>query len=131
MENIQNFILFQKVYDDVCKWQDATQLIPMFTEKLVPLGNRFENIMGVKCSGYGSRSIEDLFGRAIETNERDIPKCAPIAGAVPCDLVDFSGVTTAREFHYKMEKLFHDYLKKHCNNEWSVHFQVILSNLFE
>merc|ERR1712099_51232 len=31
---------FNKVYNDVCKWQDAKQLIPMFTQKLVPLGNR-------------------------------------------------------------------------------------------
>ena len=36
----ENF--FNKVYDDVCKWQDAQQLIPMVTKKLVPLGKQFE-----------------------------------------------------------------------------------------
>ena len=54
-------------------------------------------------------------GGILSDDERDIPQCEPEAGIVPCNMVDFSGVTTARDFHLKVEKLYHDYLKKHCN----------------
>merc|ERR1712176_114588 len=50
----------------------------------------------------------------------------PAAGAVPCHLLDFSNVNTARQFHHKIEKLYKDYLSKHCNDEWKVHFDALL-----
>merc|ERR1719356_2298231 len=65
-------------------------------------------------------------GGILSDDERDIPQCEPEAGIVPCNMVDFSGVTTAREFHLKVEKLYHDYLKKHCNQEWQIHFDALL-----
>merc|ERR1712099_218514 len=119
---------FNKVYNDVCKWQDAKQLIPMFTQKLVPLGNRFEKKNDIKCDAKNpfKKSNEELMGGIFTDDERDIPKCDAEAGIVPCDMVDFSGVTTARQFHLKVEKLYHDYLKKHCNQEWQVHFDALL-----
>ena len=123
----ENF--FNKVYNDICRWQDAKQLIPMFTAKLVPLGSAFESSMGLQCTGYGSRSIQDLLGaeaKALADSERDIPQCKPSAGAVPCMYVDFSEVTTARQFHVKMENLFNKWLRHHCNAEWQVHFRALL-----
>ena len=36
---------------------------------------------------------------------RDVPQCSAQAGAVPCNLIDFSGVTTAFGFAVKMEEL--------------------------
>merc|ERR1712176_143984 len=50
----------------------------------------------------------------------------PAAGAVPCHLLDFSNVSTARQFHHKIEKLYKDYLSKHCNDEWKIHFDALL-----
>merc|ERR1712106_26598 len=97
---------FNSVYDDVCRWQDALQLIPMVTDKLVPLGNQFEKAINVKCNGknpYG-KSNEELFDGEFE-EARDIPLCDAYAGAVPCDLVD---------------------LFDHCNAEWHVHFEALL-----
>ena len=121
---------FNRVYNDVCKWQDAKQLIPMFTQKLVPLGQQFEKKFGKTCTGYGSRSILDLIGdesvAALNANERDVASCSAIAGAPPCDLLDFSDVDTARKFHYKMVALFDNWLKKHCNREFQVHFEALL-----
>ena len=38
-----------------------------------------------------------------------------IKGAVPCHLVDFSDVTTARQFHVKVENLYYEYLQHQCN----------------
>ena len=38
-----------------------------------------------------------------------------IKGAVPCHLVDFSDVTTARQFHIKVENLYYEYLQHQCN----------------
>ena len=55
-------------------------------------------------------------GGMFTDDERDVPQCDAEAGIVPCDMVDFSGVTTARQFHLKVEKLYHNYLTKHCNN---------------
>ena len=37
---------------------------------------------------------------------RDVPQCSAMAGAVPCNLIDFSGVTTAFGFAVKMEELY-------------------------
>merc|ERR1712176_539320 len=119
---------FNKVYNDVCKWQDAKQLIPMITQKLVPLGNRFEKKNGHKCDAknpYG-KTNEELMGGILNDDERDVPQCDAEAGIVPCNMVDFSGVTTAREFLLKIEKLYHDYLVDHCNQEWQVHFDALL-----
>merc|ERR1719277_1824553 len=119
---------FNKVYNDFCKWQDAKQLIPMITQKLVPLGNRFEKKNGHKCDAknpYG-KTNEELMGGILNDDERDVPQCDAEAGIVPCNMVDFSGVTTAREFHLKIEKLYHDYLVDHCNQEWQVHFDALL-----
>jgi len=122
---------FNKVYNDVCKWQDAKQLIPMFTEKLVPLGAKFENKFGVKCNGLNKegKSLQELFGGALPTTERDVPQCKPIAGAVPCELINFHGVTHARQFHHKVEALYHEYLIHHCNKEWQVHFEALLKRM--
>jgi hypothetical protein len=100
----------------------------MFTAKLVPLGGAFEKEFG-KCNGYGSKSLQELLGSDAESmagGERDIPLCKPSAGAPPCHLLDFSEVTTARQFHSKMEILFNQWLKKHCNDEWAVHFRALL-----
>ena len=55
-------------------------------------------------------------GGSFNDDERDVPQCDAEAGIVPCDMVDFSDVTTARQFHLKVEKLYHDYLTKHCND---------------
>ena len=41
---------------------------------------------------------------------RDVPQCSALAGAVPCNLIDFSGVTTAFGFAVKMEEL-HELVK--------------------
>lgn len=41
---------------------------------------------------------------------RDVPQCSAQAGAVPCNLIDFSGVTTAFGFAVKMEEL-HELVK--------------------
>merc|ERR1712003_219307 len=122
---------FNKVYNDVCKWQDAKQLIPMFTEKLVPLGAKFENKFGVKCNGLNKegKSLQELFGGALPTTERDVPQCKPIAGAVPSELINFHGVTHARQFHHKVEALYHEYLIHHCNKEWQVHFEALLKRM--
>merc|ERR1719454_510525 len=122
---------FNKVYNDVCKWQDAKQLIPMFTEKLVPLGAKFENKHGVKCNGLNKegKSLQELFGGQLPTTDRDVPQCKPIAGAVPCELINFHGVTHAREFHHKVEALYHEYLINHCNKEWQVHFEALLKRM--
>ena len=121
----ENF--FNKVYNDVCHWQDAAQLIPMVTKMLVPLGARYENKNG-KCNGmnYGAKSIQELMGGPVPDSERDIAQCKPVAGAVPCHYIDFSGVTSARTFHLKVEKLYHDFLKQHCNKEWQVHFEALM-----
>ena len=125
---------FNKVYNDVCKWQDAKQLIPMFTEKLVPLGAQFEKKHGVKCNGLNKegKSLQELFGAEplpTSDSERDVAQCKPIAGAVPCDLINFHGVTHAREFHHKVEALYHEYLINHCNKEWQVHFEALLKRM--
>jgi len=100
----------------------------MFTQKLVPLGNRFEKKTGHKCDAKNpnKRTNEELMGGIFTDDERDVPQCDAEAGIVPCDMVDFSGVTTARQFHLKVEKLYHDYLTKHCNNEFGVHFEALL-----
>jgi len=121
----ENF--FNKVYNDVCHWQDAAQLIPMVTKMLVPLGARYENKNG-KCNGmnYGAKSIQELMGGPVPDSERDVAQCKPVAGAVPCHYIDFSGVTSARTFHLKVEKLYHDFLKQHCNKEWQVHFEALM-----
>ena len=122
---------FNKVYNDVCKWQDAAQLIPMVTSKLVPLGHQYEKAFGTKCNGlnYEEKSIQELFGGVVPDEERDVAKCRPKAGAVPCEYINFHGVTTAREFHLKVEKLYHDYLKKLCNKEWQVHFEALMKRM--
>ena len=74
--------------------------------------------------------MDDLFGsRLADIDERDVAKCEPIAGAVPCHFLDFSDVTTARQFHWKMEVLFEEWLKKHCNNEFQVHFKALLKRM--
>ena len=119
---------FNRVYDDICRWQDAKQLIPMFTAKLVPLGAAFEKKMGLSCNGYGSKSLQDLLGNDARAlgDERDVATCTAAAGAPPCDLLDFTHVTTARKFHEKMEQLYSKFLKNHCNREWGVHFEALL-----
>ena len=121
---------FNSVYDDVCRWQDAKQLIPMFTAKLVPLGIQFENAFGVKCVGYGTHSHEKLYGRKYEgEGERDVAQCKPNAGAPSCEYLDFSHVTTARDFQHKMEHLYYGWLKHQCNKEWQVHFEALLTRM--
>jgi len=101
-----------------------------FTAKLVPLGGKFEKANSITCNGYGQKTLQDLIGdeagRALDGNERDVPLCKPSAGAPPCELLDFSDVTTARQFHVKMEKLYWQFLKHHCNREWGVHFEALL-----
>merc|ERR1719361_291724 len=119
---------FNKVYNDVFKWQDAAQLIPMVTEKLVPLGAKFEKVFNTKCNGLNNndRTIQELLGFPVNDDERDIASCKAIAGAVPCELINFHGITTARAFHLKIETLYHEFLKKHCNKEWRVHFEALM-----
>ena len=41
----------------------------MFTSWLVPLGKDFEMAIGATCSGYGSRTFDDLIGK-IDGKER-------------------------------------------------------------
>ena len=120
---------FNRVYDDICRWQDAKQLIPMFTKKLVPLGSAYEKVIGTPCNGYGYKSIQSLMGDEagrLEDGTRDVATCKASAGAPPCHFLDFSEVTTARQFHVKMEELYSKFLKFHCNKEWGVHFEALL-----
>ena len=98
---------FNAVYNDVCKWQDAAQLIPMVTSKLVPLGAKFERVFNTKCNGLNKegKSLQELMGGPVEDDARDVASCKAVAGAVPCEYINFHGVTTARQFHLKVEKL--------------------------
>ena len=41
----------------------------MFTSWLVPLGQDFEMALGAECSGYGSRTFEELIGK-IDSKEK-------------------------------------------------------------
>merc|ERR1711920_328544 len=122
---------FNKVYNDVCHWQDAAQLIPMITKKLVPLGAQFEKKNGVKCNGLNKeqKSLQELFGGVIPDGDRDVPQCKPIAGAVPCKYIDFTGITSARQFHHRIVDLYHNFLKQHCNKEWQIHFEALISRM--
>ena len=61
--------------------------------------------------------------------ERDVATCDALAGAPPCYYLDFSGIYTARQFHIRMEELYHYWLKKHCNPEWRVHFEALLKRM--
>ena len=50
-------------------------------------------------------SLADLLLNSEMTVIRDVPQCNPEAGAVPCELIDFSQVRTAQQFAVKMEQL--------------------------
>ena len=52
------------------------------------------------------RSLAGLMMNTDMTVLRDVPQCSAMAGAVPCNLIDFSGVTTAFGFAVKMEELY-------------------------
>merc|ERR1712176_629464 len=119
---------FNEVYKDVCHWQDAAQFIPMVTEKLVPLGGQWEN-KNYKCTGYSAKSLQELFGGVVPDGDRDVAKCKPSAGIVPCKNVAFSGVDTARQFHLKVEILYAEWLKPRCNNEFAVHFEALMKRM--
>ena len=56
------------------------------------------------------RSLAGLMMNTDMTVLRDVPQCSALAGAVPCNLIDFSGVTTAFGFAVKMEEL-HELVK--------------------
>ena len=60
---------------------------------------------------------------------RDIAQCSPSAGIVPCHLLDFRRTLSAVEFYGKMERLYEQHLRNHCNNEWNVHFHALLLRL--
>ena len=62
-------------------------------------------------------------------NKRDSATCDADAGAPPCHLINFSKISTAREFHLKMENLYFQWLKLHCNQEFSVHFEALLKRM--
>ena len=115
---------FNQVYNDVCRWQDSVTLIPLFTATLVPLGYRFENSYGVKCVGYGTHSGDYLYGGTLPLYDRDVPKCHPDAGAPPCRFLDFTGITTARQFHIRMQELYHYWLKTKCNHEFQAELEI-------
>ena len=128
--NVCGLSHFKKIYCDACLWLESLQLVPMITNKLVPLGLQYEKTFG-KCTGFGAKSFQELLITA-ETqsdSERDIPKCKPIAGAVPCDLVDFSNIATPGDFAIKMEKLADLHLRLHCNDEFMVHFDALTLRL--
>ena len=92
----------------------------MISEDLVPLGIQYEKVHG-QCNGFGSRyviliypksilnlsfrSLADLLVMSEMSVIRDVPQCSPEAGAVPCELLDFSQVRTAQQFAVKMEQL--------------------------
>ena len=46
---------------------------------------------------------------------RDLASCDPNAGAVPCDLVDMTHVSTPGHFYVKVNELVEKHLKQHCN----------------
>jgi len=43
---------YKKIYCDACQWLESLQLVPMITEKLVPLGIQYETKNG-ECNGFG------------------------------------------------------------------------------
>ena len=51
-------------------------------------------------------SLAGLMMNTDMTVLRDVPQCSALAGAVPCNLIDFAGVTTAFGFAVKMEELY-------------------------
>ena len=70
-----------------------------------------------------------LYGGTLPSYDRDVPKCNPEAGAPPCRFLDFTGITTARQFHIRMEELYHYWMKEKCNKEWQVHFEALLKRM--
>ena len=71
----------------------------------------------------------DGLNKIFVLGDRDVASCDALAGAPPCYYLDFSGIYTARQFHIRMEELYHYWLKKHCNPEWRVHFEALLKRM--
>ena len=60
---------------------------------------------------------------------RDLATCHPDAGAVPCDLVDMTEVSTPGHFYVKISKLTEKWFSKHCNKEFMTHMNALLDRL--
>jgi len=51
--------MFNKVYKDICRWQEALQLIPQLMPWLMKAGANWEAATGQKCDANSGRSLSD------------------------------------------------------------------------
>ena len=75
-------------------------------------GLNYERSFGV-CHGYGMKSFRELLISEFEEKEsvRDIPQCSETAGVLPCHVVDFSNVSTGRQFVERFELIGNSHLQ--------------------
>jgi len=147
--------LFNKVYKDICKWQEAAKLQKDINGFLVALGVSVEKKWNIKCglnvSKYtsGSRTMYyppeydydlapytvgeleddsdyDYEGsRRRRADIREVAKCKDKAGLIDCNLINFHNVQDELGFYNKIEKLV-KHVGTNCNSEWNNHMNSFL-----
>lgn len=131
--------LFNRVYQDICQWEEATQLLPVITQWLTPLGTTMEDKWG-KCENSAVYNREYLAGEVwafsvVDTTikftderygvKRDVATCQISAGQIPCKLGIFDHVQDEVELYLALEKLI-TYVKPRCNREWQQQMSALL-----
>lgn len=131
--------LYNKVYTNICKWQESLQLLPMINNELVKLGLDYERKKNTKCDG----TIPSPYIGKYHANEeprlrrsspsrparspqvRDVPSCSAEAGIIPCNFIEYHRIQHERHLYWKVFKLVTKVGEK-CNDEWKRQMDILL-----
>lgn len=138
MQCIRN--LFNKVYQNICAWQEAIKLVKDITGFLRALGVNYGNSKDDQCMntvnayksgqrglffGFGEEPIEEEYATAITYEDtrrrreiREVPSCALRAGLIDCGKYNFHQAKNELEFYHMIKQLVDDVGDNGCNGEW-------------
>jgi len=123
---------------NICKWQEALDIIPMINREMMALGITYENKNNMRCYNkkWMPEKYRDYNGEAIKESNvynvinavRDIKQCDEEAGLIPCNLAIFHDVSSPEMYIKRIKKVI-NHTKAKCNREWSAHMDALVSRL--
>jgi hypothetical protein len=128
--------MFDSVFgSQVCKWQEALEILPMINREINILGRRWEESTDRECHDkkVPINYLKQLdFTSSLDFESmnvvRDVKSCQIDAGAIPCNLMKFHNLRSPNDLIFRLKKIV-KHIGRKCNMEWIRHVTSLVQRL--
>jgi hypothetical protein len=132
-----NEMFDQTFSKQVCKWNEALEILPMLNAEIEKLGANWEVHHEKTC--INKKTFPDHYRSERPTSSvwqndqvfnvvRDVKQCEPDAGVLPCNIVRFHDVKSPKDYLNRLDRII-KHVSKKCNAEWLRHVGMFYTRL--